>query len=73
MVMGMSMGEKSKKKPTKIEGREDVTLVGEEFLKKRKMRVDSTLSNSPETSRKMRTEISVVTSCWKLARARLAL
>lgn len=53
------MGEKSKKKPTKIEGREVVTLVGEEFLKKRKMRFDSTLSNSPETSRKMRTEISV--------------
>lgn len=59
MAMGMSMGEKSKKKPTKIEGREVVTLVGEEFLKKRKMRFDSTLSNSPETSRKMRTEISV--------------
>ena len=43
-----------------VETPEYVTVsVNEEFLKKEEMRVDSTLSNSPERSRKMRTEISV--------------
>lgn len=59
-IYGNVNGREGKKKKLPQKGcTEDVMLIGEEFLKKGEMRVDSILSNSPGRSRKMRTEVSV--------------